>query len=141
MKASGGGAFEEGGMDRIAGRSICGGSAEGPVLYTDRPIGFFGLLDRETGVITDPGHPLRGRSVAGTILVFPYGKGSTVGSYAIYAMSRNGCAPAGMVMSLCEAVVAAGAVMAGIPAIDQVDVGRLRNASTARLEGGEVWFD
>ncbi len=111
------------------------------MLFTDAPIGFFGLVDGETGVITDPSHPLRGRSVAGTVLVFPRGKGSTVGSYVIYALSRNGRAPAAMVMAECEAVVAAGAVMAGIPAIDMVDVEKLRGAARARIEGEEVWFE
>lgn len=122
----------------LRGRVIRPGRARGPVLYSPEPVGFFGLVDARTGVVTEPGHPLRGRSVAGTILVFPRSKGSTVGSYALYALARAGAAPAGLVLETCEAIVAAGAVMAGIPTVDRVDPSALRDWERADIEDGEV---
>jgi predicted aconitase with swiveling domain len=101
-------------------------------------VGFFGLVDVGTGRITDPGHPLRGRTLAGHILVFPRAKGSTVGSYTLYALARSGTGPAGMIVGECEAVVAAGAVMAGIPTVDQIDIEKLKGAGRAVIEGEEI---
>ncbi|HEX3001629.1 MAG TPA: DUF126 domain-containing protein [Methanoregula sp.] len=79
-------------------------------------------VDPETGVIVEKGHPLRGRSIAGTVLAFPYGKGSTVGSYVLYALSRNGHAPAAIVNTEAEAIIATGAIIGGIPMIDRISV-------------------
>lgn len=122
----------------LRGRAIKAGVAEGTVLFTEAPLAFFGMIDPGTGVITDSNHPLKGESVAGRILVFPHAKGSTVGSYTIYALARNGKAPAGMVMASCEAIVAAGAVMAGIPAVDLVDIRAMKDWTRARISGMEV---
>ena len=122
----------------LRGRAIRPGHGRGPVLYSPEALGFFGLIDPTTGVITDQRHPLAGRSVAQTILVFPRGIGSTVGSYTLYALSRAGMAPAGMVLDECEAIVASGAVMAGIPTVDRVDTRRLSDWKEAEISLEEV---
>jgi len=46
-------------------------------------------VDPERGVVTEKGHELDGQAFAGKILVFPTGKGSTVGSYALYRLKKN----------------------------------------------------
>jgi len=122
----------------VRGRVIRAGRARGPVLYSEEPVGFFGCVDPRTGEITDRTHPLRGRSVAGAILVFPRGKGSTVGSYTLYACARNGCAPAGMVLAECGAIIAAGAAMGQIPTVDRIDVTALASCRTATIDGEVV---
>jgi hypothetical protein len=61
------------------------------------PISFLSGVDPETGTIVEKGHPLYGQSIAGKVLAFPYGKGSTVGSYILYALSRSGNAPAAII--------------------------------------------
>ena len=81
-------------MKVLMGRVIKGGQARGLALVSPEPIGFFGMLDAETGVIVEKGHPLEGESVAGRVLVFPTGKGSTVGSYSLYRLAKAGLAPA-----------------------------------------------
>ncbi|MEM2574643.1 MAG: DUF126 domain-containing protein, partial [Candidatus Jordarchaeales archaeon] len=55
--------------------------AEGEALVSESPISFLGNVNPETGIIQN--HPLEGESVAGRVLVFPTGVGSTVGTYVI----------------------------------------------------------
>lgn len=105
----------------LSGRSISNGTASAPLLSTDVPLSFLGQVDAKTGVVIDAGHPLYGKSVAGKVLAFPYGKGSTVGSYVIYALRKNGAAPAAFLVKQCETIVAVGAIIAGIPAVDMID--------------------
>ena len=73
----------------LQGRVIRAGRAEGPALVSPAAIGFLGGVDPDSGVVLDPGHPLQGQSIAGKILVFPHGKGSTVGSYTILRLARE----------------------------------------------------
>ncbi len=79
------------------GRLIKTGTAEGEALVSAEPIGFLGGVDGSTGVVTERGHPLEGLCVAGKILVFPTGKGSTVGSYVLYQLATAGLAPAAII--------------------------------------------
>ena len=74
----------------LKGRSIAKGTGSGELLYTDTPISFLGGVDAATGIVIDEKHPLHGQSVAGKVLAFPYGKGSTVGSYVMYGLAA-GC--------------------------------------------------
>jgi predicted aconitase with swiveling domain len=128
-------------MKRMRGRVIKYGKAEGIALVSPEPIGFLGGVDPETGVVIEPGHPLAGECVAGRILVFPTGKGSTVGSYTIYRLARNGLAPAGVVNTESEAIVAVGAIIAGIPMVDQVDIGQIRSGDVVSIDGEVVIVD
>ena len=122
----------------LRGRALSGGTGRGPVLVSPEPISFLGGVDPETGVVIERGHPLSGRVVAGSILVFPHGKGSTVGSYVLYALARNGKAPAGMVNAEAEPIIVTGAIIAGIPLVDRpgVPLARLRDGVMARVDGG-----
>ncbi len=122
----------------MKGRAIKSGSARGEALVSPEPIGFFGYIDPETGVITEKGHPLEGSSIAGRILVFPTGKGSTVGSYTLYRLKRNGLAPIGIVVERSEPIVAVGAIIADIPMVDGVDIQAIATGDRVALEGEEV---
>jgi hypothetical protein len=117
---------------------IKSGRGAGPALVSRQPIGFLGGVDPDTGVVLEPGHPLRGRSVAGKVLVFPTGKGSTVGSYTILRLARNGHAPAAMVNARSEAIVAVGAIIADIPMVDQVDINLIQDGDWVSVEDGWV---
>jgi len=89
-------------------------------------------------MIIEAGHPLEGECVAGRILVFPTGKGSTVGSYTLYRLARNGTAPAGIINAESEAIVAVGAIIAGIPMVDQVDIGQIHSGDVVSIDGEVV---
>ncbi len=112
---------------KLTARVIKSGRAAGRALVSPAPIGFLGGVNPDTGVVVEPGHPLQGRSVAGAVLVFPTGKGSTVGSYTILRLARNGCGPAAIVNATSEAIVAVGAIIADIPMVDEIDISQIHD--------------
>ena len=126
------------GAIRLLGRVVKSGQAEGEALVSSEPIGFLGGVDPETGVIIEAGHPLAGQCVAGRMLVFPTGKGSTVGSYTLYRMARNGLAPAAIVNAEADPVVAVGAIISDIPMVDQVDIASIRSGDWVEVRDQEV---
>ena len=121
-------------MEQLKGRIIYKGKAEGEALVTSQPISFYGGVDPNTGVVIEKGHELQGQSVKGKILVFPTGKGSTVGSYTLYRMKKNGTSPAGMINNECETVVAVGAIISEIPCVDQVDVSKIKTGDKVQIQ-------
>lgn len=106
---------------KLKGRKVVGGYAEGEALVSADPVSFYGGVDPETGVVVEPGHAVEGERITGKVFVFPTGKGSTVGSYVIYRMSKLGTAPAALVNSETEAIIATGCVISGIPLVDKLD--------------------
>ena len=122
----------------IRGRGIFKGKGTGPLLISPVPISFLSGVDPETGIIVEKGHPLQGACIAGKVLAFPYGKGSTVGSYVLYALSRNGLAPAAIVNSEAEPIIATGAIIGEIPMIDRIGIplGRLKSGTRVTVDGG-----
>ena len=120
------------------GRTIFNGKAEGEALVTSMGISFFGGVDPETGVVVERGHDLEGQCIAGKILAFPTGKGSTVGSYTLYRLKKNGVAPAAIINQECETITAVGCIIAEIPCIDQIFVTQLRTGETLRLDGNTI---
>ena len=118
----------------MKGRTISPGKAEGKAIVTTEPIGFYGGIDIKTGIVIEKGHPLEGKSVKDKILVFPYGKGSTVGSYVIYGIKMNGVAPAGIINKETETIVATGVILAGIPCVDQIDIDKIKDGDALILD-------
>jgi len=127
-------------MEQLKGRIIYKGKVEGEALVTEMPISFYGGVDPNTGVVIEKGHQLNGQSVKGKILVFPQGKGSTVGSYTLYRMKKNGTAPAGMINKECETIVAVGAIISEIPCVDKIDILKFKNGTRVSIENEVVSF-
>ena len=122
----------------LEGRAVVGGEAEGELLCTSQPISFYGGVDPDTGEVRDRTHELFGQNIAGKVLAFPSGKGSTVGSYVLYALRRNGVAPCALLVERADPVVAAGAVIAGIPMIDGIERSSLTTGRHVRIRGPHV---
>ena len=61
----------------LRGRSVHRGRTESEAMVSRMDISFFGGVDPETGTVVEPGHDLEGQSIAGKVLAFPTGKGST----------------------------------------------------------------
>ena len=120
---------------KYQGRRIWPGRAQGEALVTAMGISFFGGVDPETGVVVEKGHDLEGQSISGKILVFPTGKGSTVGSYTLYRLKLGGMAPLAIVNAECEPVTAVGCIIAEIPCVDQIPVGRLETGQRLLVDG------
>jgi len=106
----------------VKGRGLVEGECEGRLLISSRPLSFYGGVDPETGVVVDREHDLYDRCLKGVILVFPYSKGSTVGSYTILRLARRGLAPAGIVNLVSEPIVVIGCILGGIPLMDKPSV-------------------
>jgi hypothetical protein len=113
------------------GRTINPGKAEGEAVVSREPIGFYGGIDPKTGVFIEKGHELEGRSVAGKVLVFPKGKGSTVGSYVIYGLAANKVAPLAIVNQETETIVATGVILAGV---DGIPTEKIPNGARLRVD-------
>lgn len=96
----------------IEGRALIAGSAAGPTLALDEPLSFWGGLDPERGVITDTRHPQCGAEVRGTVLVMPFGRGSSSATSVLAEAIRLGNAPVAIVMREPDEIVVLGALVA-----------------------------
>lgn len=112
---------------KIKGRCIVPGKAIGESIKSYTPISFLGDIDPKTGQITAERHPLKGKSITGKILIFPFGKGSTVGSYVIYQLIKNKKAPIAFLTQKADPIVAVGAIISGIPMMDNVNIDKIPN--------------
>ena len=70
---------------------------EGVAMVTDVPITFLGFVNGDTGVIEEPGHPLDGRAIEDTVLIFPRGSGSSVAPYVLLGLLYTGNGPRAVV--------------------------------------------
>lgn len=109
----------------LEGRVIFDGEVQGRLLVSGMGISFYGGVDPQTGKVVEKGHDLEGQCVAGRVLVFPTGKGSTVGSYTLYRLKKAGLAPAAIINRECEPITAVGCIIAEIPCVDQIDLSRI----------------
>lgn len=116
------------------GRMISPGKVTAAAIVSSEPIGFYGGIDPKTGVVIEKEHPLEGKSVTGKILVFPCGKGSTVGSYVIYGLEKNGVGPKAIVNEETETIVATGVILAGVPCVDQIDISQFKTGDTLKVD-------
>ena len=91
------------------------GKVSGKVVKSNQPINFLGSVDKKTGEVTDQKHDLFGKKIAGSILVFPNGIGSSVGAYTIYSLKSNNSAPVAMACQKVDLTVASGCALANIP--------------------------
>ena len=121
----------------MKGRIISPGKCEGRAIVTKEPIGFYGGIDPKTGIIIEKNHPLEGKSIKNKILVFPCGKGSTVGSYVIYGLKKNYVSPLGIINEETETIVATGVILAGIPCIDKIDISKIKDNDLILLDADE----
>lgn len=135
---------QEGGRVRIQVRKISRGKAEGEAIVSKKPFSFLGDVNPETGIVVDKNSDIFGESIANRIFVFPEGRGSTVGTYVLLRMKKNGCAPAGMVMVKSEAIVAVGAIIAEIPLVDMPERNVLefiRTGDHVIINADEGWIE
>jgi len=115
---------------KLKAHVVSRGMAQGVALVTSQPISFLGSVDVKKGIVVEKGHELEGKSISGKVLVFPGGKGSTVGSYAIYQLKKNGAAPIAMINVKAEPIVAVGAIISDIPLVDNVEKNPVESIKT-----------
>jgi len=120
----------------LTGRKISPGRAAGEALVTGMGISFFGGVDPQTGRVVEKGHALEGQCIGGRVLVFPTGKGSTVGSYTLYRLKKAGLAPAAIINAESETITAVGCIISDIPCVDHIPLDRLETGMRLVVDGG-----
>lgn len=74
-------------------------TVRGKAMVTDVPITYLGYVNRDTGVVEEFGHPLDGRAIEDSILIYPKGSGSTVAPYVLMGLLYTGKGPKAIVNS------------------------------------------
>lgn len=121
-------------MKTLKGRSIVPGHEKGLALVSRRPISFLGGVDPNSGIIVKKDHDLEGKCVKDRVLCFPHSHGSTVGSYVLYSLAKNGVGPKAIVNKMADPVVVVGAIIAEVPMIDQVDIGLIETGDEVEVD-------
>jgi len=110
------------------GRTVVEGAAvEGEALVSNMAFGFFGGVNPRTGVIIDRWHDLFEQNIKDKILIYPEGRGSTVGAAVILELVRTGNAPKAILFNDIEIITATGGVLAkkfydiDLPMLEQFD--------------------
>lgn len=100
----------------IAARGIVDGTAAGPALIGDEAVSFLGDVDINTGQIVGDLPSLANASVRGTVLIFPYTRGSAGAWRFLYQLFKHGNHPVAIVTdALPDPSVVQGAILANIP--------------------------
>ena len=122
---------------KIKAKGIGHGRAESTVIVSKLPISFLGGVDPAKGAVVEASSDIKEKSFSGKILAFPHGKGSTVGSYVIFQLKKSGTAPAAILNHKAEAIVATGAILAGIPMLTGIPVEILMEGDRAVINADE----
>ena len=104
----------------IKGHRVAKGKAKGEALVSQSPLSFRGGVDEQTGIVVEKGHELEGISICDKVLVFPIGKGSTVGSFQLLELKTNQKAPKAIINLRADPIVALGAIVSDIPMVDRL---------------------
>ena len=87
----------------------------GRALVTDVPITYLGYVNRDTGMIEEPGHPLDGIPIKDTVLIYPKGSGSTVAPFVLMGLIYTGFGPKAIVnRDVCPLTLPAASLL-GVP--------------------------
>ena len=88
------------------------GTAVGQALVLAEPLSLWGGLNPETGEIIDRRHPQAGHVVTNRVLVLPSGRGSSSASSILLEAVQQGNAPAAIITSEADGILALGAAVA-----------------------------
>lgn len=100
---------------------ISEGKVSGEILFSKDDFCFY-LVDPKTGIVIEKNHCLRGKSIAGKILVFPNGKGSSVvQADGMYQLKMTGMEPKAMIITNPDTTLVASAIIMETPMVDRVD--------------------
>jgi predicted aconitase with swiveling domain len=118
----------------LKGRQIVEGRCRAEALVSSKPISFLGGVDPADGKIIEKNHDLCGECIKDKVLCFPYGHGSTVGSYVMYSLAKKHLSPKAIINQTADPVVVVGAIIADIPMIDKIDITQIRTGDTIEVD-------
>jgi len=118
------------------------GAASGAVLALHEPLSFWGGFESENGTIIDQAHPQVGECLTGRIVTMTVGRGSSSASTVLAEAIRLGTAPAALVMSEPDEIIALGAIVAEelygltmpVVVVDEATLARVAGAKSATLD-------
>jgi len=119
---------------KISGRVMSRGVCEGEALVSHKDISFLGGVDPNSGVVIDAFSDIKGECVKDKILVFPRGKGSTVGSYILLQLKKNGLSPLGIINEDAEVIVVIGAIISEIPMVEIDDINVIKTGDYIKMD-------
>ena len=106
---------------QLTGRVLVPGEAEARLRVYTHPVSFYGELEEG---FDEP-----------IILLAPATRGSTVAPYVIYRLARRRLAPRAILLAgMAEPMVVAGCVLARIPLVDRLGIGRGTLSELAKRE-------
>jgi predicted aconitase with swiveling domain len=106
---------------RFSCHKISEGKAEGEALFSRDDFCFY-LVDPNTGIVIEKNHCLEGRSIAGKVLIFPNGKGSSVvQADGMYQLKMKGTEPRAMIIRNPDTTLVASAIIMETPLVDRTD--------------------
>ena len=128
---------------KIGCKKVSRGIATGEAMVSKESLSFLGGIDAKSGVVIEKDHPFEGRSIAGKIIFFPKGKGSTVGAYVIYQLKKACVAPAAIVCEQADAMVASGAIIAGIPMVHRAETAasKITDGTIVQVNADEEYLE
>jgi len=124
----------------IKGRGVIGGKAEGVALVSRETIQGWSGVDDETGVIIEEGHPFKGYTIAGKVLVLSGGKGSNGWSCHFHEARLKGIAPAALVFPRIDSRTGVAAVVTEVPCVTDIDLDvfeLIKTGDHVRVDGNE----
>lgn len=118
------------------------GVIKGMVLKTNKKISFLGDINVKNGVIVAKDSDIVGASIVDKILVFPGGRGSTVGAGVLFGLAKRKLAPKMLITVDADQVVVSGAIFGDIPMVsfipkeifDRIKTGDIIEAEIAEEE-------
>jgi uncharacterized protein len=96
----------------MAGELILGPATSGPLLRLAEPVSFWGGVDEKTGRIIDGHHPQFQVSLVGTALLMGAARGSSSSSSTLLECVRLGTAPALLLLTERDTILAVGVAAA-----------------------------
>lgn len=105
------------------------GYAKGPALVVREPISLFGDIDAKRGRLLRTGDVIAGR-----ILCFPHGRGSTVGSYVLYYLKKRNKHPLAIINEKADPVVVIGAILAEIPMLYDIKIEEIKTGDLLEID-------
>jgi predicted aconitase with swiveling domain len=97
---------------QFQGKMLVAGQGNGRALVLTEPLSLWGGLNPETGEIIDQRHPQAGQIVSGRVLFLPSGRGSSSASSILLEAVKQGKAPAAIITSETDGILALGAAVA-----------------------------
>ncbi|HEY6568626.1 MAG TPA: DUF126 domain-containing protein [Actinomycetota bacterium] len=123
-------------MIDLTGRTLAAGVGRGEALTLQEPLSFWGGFDGVTGTVSDTHHPQQGVCLSGRVVFMRRGRGSSSSPSVLAEAIHVGTAPAAIVLTEIDAMIALGALVAAELYGVEMPVVVLAPGSTSEIEDG-----